>query len=124
MRLQQAFGAYHVQLISPSTPTATLSFSLKKNHNINLNNYFSNGVFFLTNIYTDLNLTHGIAYEAAPFIGIESTYNSLMPCYSKTQNSNLSPLILYTLYISKYRCFTKIGAWVSVTTFFHVKFNH
>lgn len=94
MRLQQAFGAYHVQLISPSTPTATLSFSLKKNHNINLNNYFSNGYFFL-----DLNLTHGIAYEAAPFIGIESTYNSLMPCYSKTQNSNLSPLILYTLYI-------------------------
>lgn len=80
--------------------------------------------FFLTNIYTDLNLTHGIAYEAAPFIGIESTYNSLMPCYSKTQNSNFSPLILYTLYISKYRCFTKIGAWVSVTTFFHVKFNH
>lgn len=60
VRLQQAFGAYHVQLISPSTPTATLSFSLKKNHNINLNNYFSNGFFFLTNIYKDLNLTHGI----------------------------------------------------------------
>lgn len=28
-----------------------------------------------------------------------------MPCYSKTQNSNFSPSILYTLYISKYPMF-------------------